>query len=108
MKWDDMDRLKYQDRHPAKPASWVLNWMVAQNPRFAQKFYEARLRELWLSEHFQGVAKYTVRVTLRGRVLTIQMNNPALKHNLSYQRDSIRHRLNELLGWHLLNDLIFV
>ncbi len=107
MKWDDMDRLKHKDHHPAKQAGWVLNWMVSQNPRFAQQFYQARLRELWLSEHFRGVARYTVRVTLRGRVLTIQMSNPALRHNLSYQRDSLRDRLNELLGWQLLSELVF-
>jgi hypothetical protein len=52
-----------------------------------------------------SVAKYTVNIEVEKNVLFVQLNNAALKQELTYKRDEIKKMLNKEVGQEVLLDI---
>ena len=69
------------------------------------KFNEAHIVTLWDKLMGPSVAKYTVNIEVEKRVLFVQLNNAALKQELSYGREKIKNMLNKEVGEEVLLDV---
>ena len=52
-----------------------------------------------------SVTKYTVNIEVEKRILFVQLNNAALKQELSYAREKIKKMLNDEVGEEVLLDV---
>ena len=52
-----------------------------------------------------SVAKYTVNIEVEKRILFVQLNNAALKQELSYAKERIKKMLNDEIGEEVLLDV---
>jgi predicted nucleic acid-binding Zn ribbon protein len=71
-----------------------------------EKVTEARIAEAWEKVMGPGIARYTKRISLRNKTLTIQISSPALRQELSYGKTKIIKMINEAVGKDVLEDLI--
>jgi predicted nucleic acid-binding Zn ribbon protein len=71
-----------------------------------EKVTEARIAEAWEKVMGPGIARYTKRISLRNKTLTIQISSPALRQELSYGKTKIIKMINEAIGKDVLEDLI--
>lgn len=53
----------------------------------------------------QHIAAFTRCVVLRGRTLHVYLNSAALKEELGYSRDTLRERINEIVGEALVDNV---
>jgi hypothetical protein len=52
-----------------------------------------------------SVTKYTVKIEVEKRILFVQLNNAALKQELTYAREKIKKMLNDEVGEEVLLDV---
>ena len=71
-----------------------------------EKVTEARIAETWEKVMGPGIARYTKRISLRNKTLTIQLSSPALRQELSYGKTKIIKLINESIGKDVVEDLI--
>jgi len=78
---------------------------LLKNYDITSKFNEAHIVTLWDKLMGPSVAKYTVNIEVEKRVLFVQLNNAALKQELSYGREKIKNMLNKEVGEEVLLDV---
>ena len=78
---------------------------LLKNYDITSKFNEAHIVTLWDKLMGPSVAKYTVNIEVEKRVLFVQLNNAALKQELSYSRERIMKMLNKEVGEDVLIDI---
>lgn len=78
---------------------------LLKNYDITSKFNEAHIVTLWDKLMGPSVAKYTVNIEVEKRVLFVQLNNAALKQELSYSRERIMKMLNKEVGEDVLVDI---
>jgi hypothetical protein len=78
---------------------------LLKNYDITSKFNEAHIVTLWDKLMGPSVAKYTVNIEVENRVLFVQLNNAALKQELSYGREKIKKMLNKEVGEEVLLDV---
>ena len=78
---------------------------LLKNYDITSKFNEAHIVTLWDKLMGPSVAKYTVNIEVEKRVLFVQLNNAALKQELSYGREKIKKMLNKEVGEEVLLDV---
>jgi predicted nucleic acid-binding Zn ribbon protein len=71
-----------------------------------EKVTEARIAEAWEKIMGPGIARYTKRISLRNKTLTIQLSSPALRQELSYGKTKIIKMINEAIGKDVVEELI--
>jgi predicted nucleic acid-binding Zn ribbon protein len=71
-----------------------------------EKVTEARIAEAWEKIMGPGIARYTKRISLRNKTLTIQLSSPALRQELSYGKTKIIKMINEAVGKDVVEELI--
>ena len=62
------------------------------------KIAQSKARTLWVDLMGASVNKHTRKITLRDRVLTIQVDSAPLRNELQYLRSHIMERMNEAMG----------
>ncbi|MDX9941778.1 MAG: DUF721 domain-containing protein [Bacteroidales bacterium] len=72
-----------------------------------EKVTETRISEVWEKVMGQGISKYTQRISLRNKTLTIYLTSPALRQELSYGKTKIIKMINDELGRAAIEDLAF-
>lgn len=72
-----------------------------------EKVTETRISEVWEKVIGQGISKYTQRISLRNKTLTIYLTSPALRQELSYGKTKIIKMINDELGRAAIEDLAF-
>ncbi len=78
---------------------------LLKNYDITSKFNEAHIVTLWDKLMGPSVTKYTVNIEVEKRVLFVQLNNAALKQELSYGREKIKNMLNKEVGEEVLLDV---
>ena len=72
------------------------------------KFDEAALLASWDQLVGKPVARNTRRLYIRDKVLFVQMDSAAMKHDLTYSKDSILRRLEDEFGKGLINEIVVI
>ncbi|MBW6497958.1 MAG: DUF721 domain-containing protein [Bacteroidales bacterium] len=71
-----------------------------------EKVTETQIAETWEKIMGPGIARYTQRISLRNKTLTVQLSSPALRQELSYGKTKIIKMINEAIGKEVVEDLI--
>ncbi len=71
-----------------------------------EKVTEARIAEAWEKTMGPGIARYTKRISLRNKTLTIQLSSPALRQELSYGKTKIIKMINEAIEKEVVEELV--
>ena len=68
---------------------------------------QKRLIDAWPDVMGETIASYTTSLTIRNQTLFVHLTNPALRMELSMQRQDIVRRLNEHVGNQVIADVRF-
>ena len=68
---------------------------------------QKRLIDSWPKVMGQGIANYTDDLYIRNQTLFVKLKNPALRSELSLQRQDIVRRLNSHVGSQVIADVRF-
>ncbi|MCD8317612.1 MAG: DUF721 domain-containing protein [Paraprevotella sp.] len=68
---------------------------------------ETRMAAAWPEVMGQAIARYTRDVFVRNQVLHVYLKSPALKANLMMSREALVRRLNEYVGAHVIQSIVF-
>lgn len=71
-----------------------------------EKVTETQIAETWEKIMGPGIARYTQRISLRNKTLTVQLSSPALRQELSYGKTKIIKMINEAIGKEVVEDLV--
>lgn len=69
---------------------------------------QRRLVEAWPIVAGPVISRYTVNVLIRNQTLFVYLNNPALRADLSMQRQVLVQRLNTHVGAQVIMDIRFL
>lgn len=76
--------------------------------RLEDKLNEARLVSHWEKVAGRLIARHTLDIYVKDRVLYIRTDTPALKQELSYMKTRLVERLNKATGKEVIEDIRFV
>ncbi len=65
-----------------------------------------QIEDVWEQIMGKTIARYTDKLQIIGDKLIITTTVAPLKHELIYQRDKIKQRVNEALGQKVINEVI--
>jgi hypothetical protein len=65
-----------------------------------------QIEDVWEQIMGKTVARYTDKLQIIGDKLIVTTSVAPLKHELKYQKDKIRQRVNEALGQKVINEVI--
>lgn len=68
---------------------------------------QKRLIDAWPTVMGEAIAGYTQNLYIRNQTLFVHLTNPALRADLSMQRQEIVKRLNESVGSQVIADIRF-
>ena len=72
----------------------------------SDNFLRQRAAYLWIEVVGSGVNRYTTGRFVSGDKLHVYISSASLKNELSFHRDSIAKRLNELVGKDVISEVI--
>ena len=75
-------------------------------PYVAAKVAEGRLPDYWRIAVGDAVADITTELKLERRILFVKVSSSVIRQELFYRRDELTHRLNELAGIELVNNIV--
>ena len=78
---------------------------LLKNYDIISKFNEAHIITSWDKLMGPSVTKHTVKIEVEKRILFVQLNNAALKQELTYAREKIKKMLNDEVGAEILLDV---
>jgi predicted nucleic acid-binding Zn ribbon protein len=72
---------------------------------------DERMEELDLADKWEElvgpmIAKHTVNIKLKNKVLELKLNSAALRHSLTFSKSDLIQRLNEALGKELIQEVV--
>lgn len=65
-----------------------------------------QIEDVWEQIMGKTIARYTEKLQIIGDKLIITTNVAPLKHELKYQKEKIKQRVNEALGQKVINEVI--
>lgn len=72
----------------------------------SDNFYRQRAAYMWVEVVGPGVNRYTSRRYVEGDKLHVYITSASLKNELTYHRQAIAKRLNELVGKDVIKEII--
>ena len=72
-----------------------------------EKVTETRIADAWEKVMGQGISRYTQRIVLKGKTLTIHLTSPALRQELSFGKTKIIRMINEVFDKEVIEDIHF-
>jgi len=73
--------------------------------KYADKFNETRLQNIWQDAMGRVIAKHTRSITLRNKILSIELDSAALKNELSFAKEKIKKTLNNYFEHELIEEV---
>lgn len=77
-----------------------------QGSRLKGGIQALQIEEVWEQLMGKTIARYTDKITIIDRTLYITTSVAPLKNELVYQREQIRHRVNEALGKNEIKEVV--
>ena len=72
-----------------------------------KKLKEVDIVQSWEELLGKTIAHYTKNISLKNRILYLEINSSVVKNELFMMREEIRRKLNEKAGEELVNKIIF-
>jgi len=68
---------------------------------------EKRLMDAWPVVLGDNIMKYTSGLSVKNRVLYVNLTSSVLRHDLFLSREEIKNSLNRQVGAEVINDIVF-
>lgn len=72
-----------------------------------EKITETRIFVSWEKVMGRNIARYTEKISLKNKVLTVYMNSSAMRNELTLARDKIIQMINKEAGEEVINTIYF-
>ncbi|MBP7273430.1 MAG: DUF721 domain-containing protein [Saprospiraceae bacterium] len=82
----------------------ALNQLITEL-KWKDKLYEQQIKEIWSHNYGQTIANATTKISINERVLTLQINSSAIKHQVAYSKATILKEINQKLNENYLIDI---
>ena len=76
--------------------------------KLTRKFDEASLIESWPRLVGPLIARHTVKLNIRDRVLFVRLDSPGVKHDLRFSKDKILEILQKEYGSEVISELVLM
>ena len=93
-------------RSYTQPLSDVLRDYIKEN-QIGRKLKEVDVVQSWEELLGKTIVYYTRNVSLRNRILFVEISSPVVKNELFMMREEIKRKLNEKAGEELVDKIIF-
>tara|TARA_A200000113_G_scaffold223007_1_gene237700 strand:+ start:1546 stop:1848 length:303 start_codon:yes stop_codon:yes gene_type:complete len=80
---------------------------ITQSKALKAGIANAKVNELWSQLMGENINRYTEKIILKNKVLTISLNSAPLREELTYGKEKIIRMMNEELGVALVEKIIF-
>jgi hypothetical protein len=80
---------------------------ILKDQKLDRPLYERRLIDSWPLVLGPHIIQYTTELTIKNRILYVQMNSSVLRHDLFLSRDEIKNSLNKKVGVDVINEIVF-
>ncbi len=80
--------------------------MMIRDPRYKPKLYQKKIEEAWQDMMGTWVYRETRSIRVKDQTLTIKISSASLREELSYMREKIREKINEMLGEEYISEVI--
>jgi hypothetical protein len=77
-----------------------------KNSRLKGYMQALQIEDVWEQIMGKTIAKYTDKIQIQGKTLYISTSMAPLKQELLYQKETIILRVNEILGEHVVNNVV--
>lgn len=77
-----------------------------KRPYIAARIAESKLPETWRSIVGDQAAKFTRELRLENHILHVKIESSLLRHELFYQRESLKNEINRRSGVRFVNSVI--
>ena len=93
-------------RSYTQPLSDVLRDYINEN-QIGRKLKEVDIVQSWEELLGRTIVYYTRNVSLKNRILFVEISSPVVKNELFMMREEIKRKLNEKAGEELVDKIIF-
>jgi predicted nucleic acid-binding Zn ribbon protein len=93
-------------RSYTQPLSDILRDYIKVN-QIGRKLKEVDIVQSWEELLGKTIAYYTRNVSLRNKILFVEISSPVVKNELFMMREEIKRKLNEKAGEDLVDKIIF-
>ena len=80
---------------------------ILKEQRLEQPLYEKRLIAAWSVVLGKNIEQYTSELSIKNRVLYVQITSAALRHELFLSREEIKNSLNSHVGAEVITEIVF-
>jgi len=93
-------------RSYTQPLSDVLRDYIKEN-QIGRKLKEVDIVQSWEELLGKTIVYYTRNVSLKNRILFVEISSPVVKNELFMMREEIKRKLNEKAGEEMVEKIIF-
>lgn len=98
------NKLQYRQTNDEPVGNVVLRMLQAYG--IQDQYYEARAKQLWQEMMGIHIGQYTQNVYVRNRKLYLTLSSAALRQEMNFSKDKIKHYINEGIGKDFIRDVI--
>lgn len=80
---------------------------VLKQQHLDKPLYEKRLIDAWPLVLGENIMNYTTDISIRNKVLYVNLSSSVLRHDLFMSREQIKNSLNKQVGLEVITDIVF-
>ena len=83
----------------------AIKQLLDANPLMKDKVNENKIYEVWEKVMGKMIAKRTQSITIKGKILVIEVNSASLRNELSFAKEKIKNIINSEFGENILDEV---
>ena len=83
----------------------AIKQLLDANPLMKDKVIENRIYEVWEKVMGKMIAKRAQSITIKKKILIIEINSASLRNELSFAKEKIKNIINTELGENILDEV---
>ena len=77
------------------------------NPYIRDKVNERNIEKIWEKVMGKMIVRHTQKITIKNKVITIEINSASLRHELSFAKEKIKTLINTESGEEIIEEVRF-
>jgi hypothetical protein len=79
---------------------------LVRDPKYKAKLYQKKIENTWEETMGIWINRETRSIRIKDNVLVIRINSSALREELHFMRETIREKMNDLLGEEYVREVV--
>ena len=75
--------------------------------KLEKPLYEKRIIDAWPEVLGKNIVAYTSDLNIKNKILYVKLSSAVLRHDLFISRENIVESLNNHVGYHVIDDIVF-